>query len=90
MQDKEAVKIKDEDKTADVNARKKRRSKHVITGRNHVCECGKAYLSFPALTSHKKSKHSIDPVQSSSHKQSRGRPKRDVNIYLFNKVARLF
>ena len=40
-----------------------------------MCECGKAYLSAPALTNHKKTKHnSNDP----SLKRGRGRPRKNV------------
>jgi len=57
--------------------KRKRRSKNEAEGRNFMCECGKAYLSAPALTNHKKTKHnSNDP----SLKRGRGRPRKNVNI----------
>ena len=42
-----------------------------------MCECGKSYLSAPALTNHKKTKHnSNDPTM----KRGRGRPRKNVFI----------
>ena len=47
-----------------------------------MCECGKSYLSAPALTNHKKTKHnSNDPTM----KRGRGRPRK--NVYLDNNLA---
>ena len=63
-------------------ARKKRRTKDEKDGRNHVCDiCHKAYLSYPALTNHKKTKHvpliRSDPSgKTDTDKKSRGRPKK--------------
>lgn len=43
-----------------------------MTGRNFRCaQCSKSYLSYPALYTHSKTKHSADP---SSARSGRGRP----------------
>jgi hypothetical protein len=53
----------------------KRRSKNDNDGRNHICKlCNKAYLSYPALYTHMKTKHQNDNPSSS---KGRGRPKKD-------------
>ena len=57
-------------------AKRKRRSKNEIEGRSFVCECGKSYLSQPALTNHKKTKHESDK---NTEKRGRGRPKKNVS-----------
>ena len=54
--------------------RRKRRSKIIQEGRNFVCECGKAYLSLPALNHHKQVKHNNGNIE----KRSRGRPRKNV------------
>jgi hypothetical protein len=61
--------------------RKKRRTKDEIEGRNFICElCSKAYLSYPALTNHRKAKHSDDNGGRFSNKKlARGRPKKNSN-----------
>ena len=41
----------------DLKPRRHRRSNHEYSGRNFICECGKAFLSYPALYNHKKTKH---------------------------------
>lgn len=46
---------------------KKRRSKHDSIGRDYKCEhCNKSYLSYPALYTHTKTKHTLDPLPSRS------------------------
>lgn len=55
--------------------KRKRRSKNDKDGRQYVCECGKSYLSQPALTNHKKTKHSKDD---DGIKRGRGRPRKNV------------
>ena len=51
-----------------------RRSKNEIEGRNFKCECGKSYLSQPALNNHIKNKH---PEKNKNGEQrGRGRPKK--------------
>jgi hypothetical protein len=63
-------------------ARKKRRTKDEKDGRNYLCDiCHKAYLSYPALTNHKKTKHipliRSDPSgKTDADKKTRGRPKK--------------
>lgn len=53
-----------------------RRSKNDQVGRNHICKkCGKCYLSYPALYTHIKTKHSLKEV--SANCRGRGRPKKD-------------
>ena len=54
---------------------RKRRSKKEIEGRNHTCECGKSYLSYQALYTHKRTKHA-DPIKLEDiPKKKRGRPR---------------
>ena len=60
-------------------AKRKRRSKNEAEGRSYVCECGKSYLSLPALTNHKKTKHDSDK---SGEKRGRGRPKKNVKFHI--------
>jgi len=63
--------------------RRKRRSKNEQDGRLYKCqECGKSYLSQPALTNHKKTKHSYDQ---NGEKRGRGRPRKNV-YFLFIKL----
>ena len=57
-------------------AKRHRRSKNDCEGRKYQCEiCFKSYLSAPALTNHKKTKHS-DGIEE-GEKKKRGRPKKD-------------
>jgi hypothetical protein len=56
-------------------SKRKRRSKNEVEGRSFVCECGKSYLSQPALTNHKKTKHE---TEQKGEKRGRGRPKKNV------------
>ena len=66
-----------------------RRGKNEINERNFRCpDCDKCYLSGPALTTHRKTKHGYG---NSGEKRNRGRPKRDGlenqqnnQIYKFN------
>jgi hypothetical protein len=58
------------------SAKRKRRSKNEKDGRNFKCEiCEKSYLSQPALTNHKKSKHHQNDPE---FKRGRGRPRKYV------------
>ena len=67
----------------------RRRSKKDKIGRNHVCGCGKKYLSYPALYTHIKTKHNgLAPEGTkalTNSKTKRGRPKkhdfREENSY---------
>ena len=51
-----------------------RRSKHIQEGRNFACECGKAFLSQPALNNHKKTKH--PDLFKGLPQRGRGRPRK--------------
>lgn len=57
------------------DSKRKRRSKNDQNGRKYTCECGKSYLSQPALTNHKKTKHEVSNI---SAKRGRGRPRKNV------------
>jgi hypothetical protein len=57
--------------------KRKRRSKHVQEGRVFECECGKSYLSLPALNNHKNTKHRES--EKTVEKRPRGRPRKYVN-----------
>ena len=51
-----------------------RRSKHELEGRIYQCECGKSYLSQPALNNHKKTKH--PELNEVGERRGRGRPRK--------------
>ena len=51
-----------------------RRSKHEQEGRVFSCDCGKAFLSQPALNNHKKTKH--PELLEGQPKRGRGRPRK--------------
>lgn len=58
--------------------RRKRRSKNEAEGRNFECtDCGKCYLSLPALTNHRKTKHGYGQGED---KKGRGRPRKNVSL----------
>jgi len=58
------------------SSRRKRRSKNELDGRCFRCiDCGKSYLSQPALTNHKKTKHKYN---AEGEKKGRGRPRKSV------------
>ena len=60
----------------DQKNKRHRRSKNDTEGRNYVCpECQKSYLSIPALTNHRKSKHGYGLE---GEKKGRGRPKKET------------
>ncbi len=55
--------------------RRKRRSKNEVEGRNFKCpNCGKSYLSAPALFNHRKNKHNY---AIEGEKKGRGRPRKE-------------
>lgn len=58
-----------------------RRSKADNDGRNYDCSfCGKSYLSYPALYTHKKNKHKEEErIADAVASKSRGRPKARLN-----------
>jgi len=62
--------------------KRKRRSKNDQNGRKFQCECGKSYLSQPALTNHKKTKHENSHC---STKRGRGRPRKNPCLSSNNK-----
>ena len=51
-----------------------RRSKHEQEGRIYGCDCGKSFLSQPALNNHKKTKH--PELLEGQPKRGRGRPRK--------------
>jgi hypothetical protein len=79
-------------------SRKKRRTKDEIDGRDYICSiCQKAYLSYPALTNHRKSKHpnfEFHPPLVIDDKKKRGRPKKNLFASFIadyeNKIKNLF
>lgn len=76
--------MNDYDKDDDDEKRKnKRRSKNDNEGRTHRCpQCGKSYLSYPALYTHIKTKHNANGHSG----RGRGRPKKDTGeVILFYK-----
>jgi hypothetical protein len=58
--------------------KRKRRSKHIQEGRVFQCECGKSYLSQPALNNHRNTKHRES--EQIGEKRPRGRPRKYVII----------
>ena len=69
--------------TGGKNGKKKRRSKFDQMGRSYTCGCGKRYLSYPALYTHIKTKHSgrhppgtNTPRFYNGNPRGRGRPKK--------------
>lgn len=57
----------------------KRRSKNEPEGRNYKCkQCDRTYLSYPALYTHIKTKHTAPGVGSLHTGRGRGRPKKSV------------
>ena len=61
--------------------KRKRRSKNEQEGRSFICNnCGKSYLSIPALTNHMKTKHFLDDPN--YEKRGRGRPRKNVKVKL--------
>lgn len=66
----------------------KRRSKNDVDGRDHKCKfCDKTYLSYPALYTHMKQKHSKGPDGEQRNPptsgRGRGRPRKNVSLPLF-------
>ncbi|MDR3737354.1 MAG: hypothetical protein P4L10_17750 [Acidobacteriaceae bacterium] len=57
----------------------KRRSKNETEGRNYKCnQCERTYLSYPALYTHIKTKHSSQGETPLTSGRGRGRPKKNV------------
>jgi hypothetical protein len=62
--------------TAEMKKRRQRRSKVDPEGRNFRCDdCGKSYLSHPAMMYHRKVKHGLGD---GDEKKGRGRPRKIV------------
>ena len=64
--------------------RNRRRSKNDVDGRIHKCKyCDKTYLSYPALYTHTKQKHSMGPDGEQrappTSGRGRGRPRKHVS-----------
>lgn len=73
---------RDEDGFEEVRGR--RRSKNDVEGRDHRCKyCDKTYLSYPALYTHTKQKHSTGPDGEQrappTSGRGRGRPRKNTN-----------
>ena len=57
----------------------KRRSKNETEGRNYKCsQCERTYLSYPALYTHIKTKHSVQGEAPMTSGRGRGRPKKSL------------
>jgi hypothetical protein len=63
-----------------ITLERKRRSKHESEGRIYKCECGKSYLSQPALNNHKNTKHTA-LMGGNVEKRGRGRPRKYVKYF---------
>ena len=79
----------------DLNGKKsKRRSKNDVDGRDFKCKyCDKTYLSYPALYTHMKQKHSKGPEGEMrtppTSGRGRGRPRKNVSclVMLMRSIA---
>ena len=69
--------------TNEQKEKRHRRSKNDPVGRKYICDiCSKSYLSAPALSSHRKTKHFQN-----EEKKGRGRPRKYVNILILTHIA---
>ena len=73
------------DDEADGGKKGKRRSKNDVEGRDWNCSiCTKTYLSYPALYTHMKTKHTVGPDGEArappTSGRGRGRPRKHVSI----------
>lgn len=69
--------------TNEQKEKRHRRSKNDPVGRKYICDiCSKSYLSAPALSSHRKTKHFQN-----EEKKGRGRPRKYVSILLLTHLA---
>ena len=61
------------------SVKRKRRSKNDFEGRSFKCpDCGKGYLSMPALNNHRKTKHDFGKY---GERKGRGRPRKEPLIF---------
>ena len=71
-------------KTHFLDAKRKRRSKNDFEGRSFKCpECGKSYLSMPALNNHRKTKHDYGK---NGERKGRGRPRKEPTVISANDI----
>ena len=69
--------------TNEQKEKRHRRAKNDPVGRKYICDiCSKSYLSAPALSSHRKTKHFQN-----EEKKGRGRPRKYVNILRLTHIA---
>lgn len=69
--------------TNEQKEKRHRRSKNDPVGRKYICDlCSKSYLSAPALSSHRKTKHFQN-----EEKKGRGRPRKYVSISILIYLA---
>lgn len=76
-----------DDESGSGKNKNKRRSKNDVDGRDHKCKyCDKTYLSYPALYTHMKQKHSKGPDGEMrtppTSGRGRGRPRKNVRTFL--------
>ena len=74
---------------------KQRRSRYETNGRDFKCQiCEKTYLSYPAMYTHMKNKHALDPNGASFIQQhavrGRGRPKRNYDFTRIDPTTELY
>lgn len=74
------------DDEADGGKKGKRRSKNDVEGRDWNCSiCTKTYLSYPALYTHMKTKHTVGPDGEArappTSGRGRGRPRKHVSLF---------
>lgn len=82
----------DDESGSDDKNKNKRRSKNDVDGRDHKCKyCDKTYLSYPALYTHMKQKHSKGPDGEMrtppTSGRGRGRPRKNVSLQVFNLLS---
>lgn len=65
--------------------KKKRRPRSAAGSRNYLCGCGKAYLSYPALYTHVKNKHTGIFPQGSVAKRKVTKNEEEDLSEIFNK-----
>ena len=72
----------------------KRRSRYETNGRDFKCQiCEKTYLSYPAMYTHMKNKHALDPSGAAflqTPSRGRGRPKRNFDFTRIDPTTELY